>query len=98
MRTNAYLRNLNLTDARVRDDRRLEVVVSGLPVYGGAQIAVDVTLVFPLTRKGTARPRAHKKDGVALADARKKKKRTYFELLSFSRCRLVTVDMKVEKR
>ena len=59
VRTNVYLRNLNLEDAQVRDDRRLEVVVSGLQAYGGAQVAVDATLVSPLTRAGKARPRAH---------------------------------------
>ena len=30
VKTNVYLKNLNLLEARVRDDRRLEVVVSGL--------------------------------------------------------------------
>ena len=35
MRTNVYVRNLNTEDAKVRDDRKLEVVVSGLQVHGG---------------------------------------------------------------
>ena len=50
VKTNVYLKDLNLLEMRVRDDRRLEVVVSGLPLYNGAQVAVDATLVSPLTR------------------------------------------------
>ena len=98
MRTNVYLRNLNLKDAQVRDDRRLEVVVSGLQAYGGAQVAVDATLVSPLTRAGKARLRAHWENGAALKDARKKKSRTYPELLLSRRCQLVTDGMKIGGR
>ena len=77
------------------DERKLEVVVTGLPLYNGAQIAVDCTLVSPLRRDGTARPRAHKEDGAALKDARKHKADTYPELLSSICCRLVTAGMEV---
>ena len=98
MQTNVYLKNLNLLEARVRDDRRLEVVVSGLPLYNGAQVAVDATLVSPLTRKGQARARAHWQDGAALKDARKSKANTYPELLHSSRCRLLTAGMEVGGR
>ena len=72
MRTNAYLNRLNVDCATELDDRRLEVIVYGLPLYHGAQVAVDATLVSSLTRNGTARPRAHKEDGAALQDARKR--------------------------
>ena len=98
VKTNVYLKNLNLLEARVRDDRRLEVVVSGLPLYNGAQVAVDATLVSPLTRKGQARARAHWQDGAALKDARKSKANTYPELLHSSRCRLLTAGMEVGGR
>ena len=98
MKTNAYLRNLNVAEVGVRDDRRLEVVASGLPAHRGAQVAVDATLVSPLTRKGTARPRAHWEDGAALKDARKDKAKTYPELLTSRRCRLVTAGMEVGGR
>ena len=59
VRTNCYLKNLNAEEPRVRDDRRLEVVISGLPVYNGAQVVVNATLVSPLTRNSTVRSRAH---------------------------------------
>ena len=62
------------------DDRRVECVVTGLPLYNGAQIAVDTTLVSPLTRKGEPLPRALKEPGAAMADARKRKEKRYPEL------------------
>ena len=39
--------------------RQLKVVISDLSVHGGAQVAIDATLVSTLTRRGTARARAH---------------------------------------
>ena len=78
------------------DDRRIEVLASGLPLYHGAQIAVNATLVSPLTRKGEARARAHRENGTALADAEKQKKtKDYPELATAERCRLVVAGMEV---
>ena len=74
------------------------MVASGLPVVGGAQVAIDATLVSPLKRNGTARPRAHKEDGAALKDAAKLKEKTYPELLAAHRCTLVTAAMEVGGR
>ena len=71
--------------------------MNGLPPLG-QQIAVDATLVSPLKRTGEARPQAHCKDGVALAEARKDKERKYPELLTGTRCRLVVVAMEVGGR
>ena len=45
MRTNAFVRDLDVPDANAGDGRRLEVVVDGLPLFGGWQLAVDTTLV-----------------------------------------------------
>ena len=98
VRTNAYLRNLNVLNVGPQDDRHLEVVASGLAAHHGAQVAVDATLVSPLTRDGKARPRAHWQDGAALLDARKDKAKTYPELQSSRRCRLVTAGMEVGGR
>ena len=98
VRTHAYLNNLNVLNVEPSDERRLEVVASGLPTYHGAQVAVDATLVSPLTRKGTARPRAHWQNGAALKDARKKKEKHYPELQHSRRCRLVTAGMEVGGR
>ena len=62
------------------DGRRLEVVADGLTLWQGAQLAIDTTLVSPLRRDGSARPRAADHDGAALEEARRRKERTYPEL------------------
>ena len=56
----------------------LEIVVGGLPLFGGAQLAVDTTLVSTLHGDdGSARRRAADEDGVALAAARRAKETRY---------------------
>ena len=40
VRTNVFLRDLNLGVGGVLDNKRLEVVVDGLPLFNGAQLAV----------------------------------------------------------
>ena len=47
------VRDLDVAEPRV-DGRRLEIVVDGLPLFSGAQLAVDTTMVSPLHRDGTA--------------------------------------------
>ena len=59
-------------DVPIADGRRLEVVVDGLPLQGGAQLAVDTTLVCALHADGRPRLVAAKHDGVALKVARRK--------------------------
>ena len=54
VRTNMLVRDMDL-DVPVTDYRRLEVVVDGLPLRGGAQLAVDTTLVCALHVDGTPR-------------------------------------------
>ena len=71
MRTNVFIRDRDLGAFNLLDTRRLEVVVDGLP--GGAQLAVDTTLVCPLTREGEARPRAVTVSGACLTVARRRK-------------------------
>ena len=50
-----------------QDARRLEVVADGLPLFGGAHLAVDTTIVSTLHANGV--PRRVHVDGVALATA-----------------------------
>ena len=64
---NMFVRNMDLGVPRAADSRRLEVVVDGLPLFGGVQLAVDTTLVTAY--------------GVALAEPRRTKERTYPELV-----------------
>ena len=81
MATNILVRDLDLGTPDVRDARRLEVVVDGLPLFGGAQLPVDTTLVSAIQGNGEPRNGAAECDGVALAQAKRKKARTYLELV-----------------
>ena len=71
---------MDLAVPHAHDTRRLEVVADGLPLFGGTQLAIDTTMVSTL----------HHRDGVALFAARRKKERTYPELIGpHARARLV---------
>ena len=86
---NVRVADMNI-DVPVSDARRIEVVCNGLPFWHGTQLAVDATLVSPLTREGQPQPAADAQPGVALARAAQRKRRhTYPELLRARRCRLV---------
>ena len=68
------------------------MVADGLPLFGGAQLAIDTTLVSALRVDGCARRHAAFKDGAALVEARKRKERTYPELVgNAGRARLVVL-------
>ena len=73
------MRDLDLRAPDVLDGRRLEVVAEGLPLFGGAQLALDTTLVSALHCDGSARPHAANVDGVELVAARRRKELTYPE-------------------
>ena len=99
VRTNVMVRDLNLAMPRPEDGRRIEVVADGLPLYHGAQLAVDTTMVCALRRDGTARPGAADADGAAAAAARRRKERTYPELAGpHPRARLVVLAVEVGGR
>ena len=90
--TNVMVRDLDLPVPNARDSRRLEIVADGLPLFGGAQLAVDTTLVSPLHCDGTPHRGAAYVDGAVLAAARRKKKTTYPELVGPNvRARLVVL-------
>ena len=93
------VRDQDLVGLHVEDARRLEVVADGLPLYGGAQLAVDTTLVSALRTDGSARRRAAQQDGVASEAARLRKVRTYPELGGpHRRAHLVVLALEVEGR
>ena len=52
--TNVLERDLDFEGPRQADARRLEVAVDGLPLFGGALVAVDATIVSTLRGDGTA--------------------------------------------
>ena len=78
--TNILVRDLDLVPQGWQDGRRLEVVAEGLPLFHGAQLATDTTLVSPVRRDGLPRARCEREDGAALAMARRRNERTYPEL------------------
>ena len=79
------------------DARRLEIVAEGLPLFGGAQLAVDTTMVSAHHCDGTARA-AHVV-GVALTEARRRKERAYPELVGpRSRAKFVVLAGEVGQR
>ena len=80
------------------DQRRIEVIANGLPLHQGAQLAVDTTLVSPLTASSQPRRRQGNFAGAALTDARRSKERTYPELLQAQRCKLVVLGIEVGGR
>ncbi len=85
--------NVTLRDAGIpvgaSDGRQIEVVVTGLPIEHGIPVAVDATMVSPLHADGTPHAGAAARPGVALERGRKDKERTYPELLTSSRLRLL---------
>ena len=78
--TNVMVRDLDILPLDRQDGRKLEVVADGLPLFHGAQLAIDTTIVSPLRADGTPRPESHANDGAALRAARRVKTRTYPEL------------------
>ena len=72
-----------------------QVVADGLPLFGGAQLAIDTTLVCALRRDGNPTSHAAEEDGAALRRARQRKERTYPELVG-RRARAMFVVLAVE--
>ena len=96
--TNLFVRDLDLPIAN-HDARRLEVVTDGLPLFGGAQLAIDTTLVSSVQADGRPRPQCARVDGAALSEARRRKQRTYPELSGTQgRARLVVLAAEVGGR
>ena len=92
MGTDIMVRDMDLLPQDRQDGRRLEVVADGLPLFHGAQLAIDTTLVSPVSRDGLPYPRCVREDGAALTAARRRKERTYPELTGqFGRTRLVVL-------
>ena len=83
---------------RAGDERRLEVLASGVACFGGAQLAVDATLRSPVMGDGSPRPRADWMDGATTEEAMIEKRRRCPELANGARCRLVVVGIETGGR
>ena len=89
--------------ALVRDLKWRSLVLTtaasnGLPLWNGAQPAVDTTIVSPLTANGVARSLRGPARPIALQEARRRKEATYPELVGNARCRLVALRAEVGGR
>ena len=94
-----FVRDMDLAAFNALDGRRLEIVADGLLLWQGAQLAIDTTMVSPLRRDGTARPRAANHNGAVLDVARRRKEATYPELSGEGgRARLVVLAAEVGGR
>ena len=99
LRRTFWSRNWTLLGVPTADGRRLEVVVDGLPLHAGVQLAIDTTLVGALRGDGSARRGAADADGVALVVARRRKERRYPELVGHgARSRVVVLGVEVGGR
>ena len=66
------------------------------PLFRGAQLAIDTTMVSPIRRDGTTRRQCASTNGAALLQARRRKERTYPELAGdMGRARLVVLGCEV---
>ena len=74
MSTNVMMRDLDIPGLHAAmDGRRLEVIADGLPLFDGAQLALDTTMVSPLHRDGTAKRGTSVRGGATLQEARRRK-------------------------
>ena len=97
--TNIRIQDMDIAMPNNIDERRVEILVDGLQLFHGAQLAVDTTLVSVLRRNGVPRPRCANVDGAALEAARRVKERRYPELSGrHGRTRLVVLGAEVGGR
>ena len=99
MSTNIRIQDMDIVSPNLLDDRRVEVLADGLPLFHGQQLAIDTTLVSALGRDGLPRPRCAHVDGAILEAARRRKERHHLELSGQQgRTRLVVLAAEVGGR
>ena len=80
------------------DGRRIEVPAQDLSLFGGVQLAADITLRSVLTCNGEPHPHAANVDGAVLVAARREKEATFPEIAASGRCKLVVVGIETGGR
>ena len=98
VRWNVLLRNTNARGVSSSDARQIEVVAEGLPLFAGAQLVIDTTLVSPLTTDGAPRCGSDAHDGAVLLAARRRKHSKYAVLLRSRRCHFLVGAMETGGR
>ena len=92
------VRDLDISAPDAADERRLEVIADGLPLFHGAQLAIDTTM-SPLGRDGAPHLQCANVDGAAMLAARRRKQRRHPELAGEDgRARLVVLACEVGGR
>ena len=89
---------MKLDGVSLKDDRRVEIMATALPLYKGMPLICDASLVSPVKANSIAQPRAAHKPGVAIAHIEEKKATTYPELVSSSRCKFLVLAGEVGGR
>ena len=93
---NVRVADLDLLPHGRIDNRKIEVVADGLPLFHGAQLAFDAAIVSPVRGDGSARRQCADHDAAALHQARPT---TYPELAPRGgRARLVVLGCEVGRR
>ena len=95
---NVLLRNMSLPGISPADGRVLEIVATGLPLFRGVPLGVDVTLVSPLHADGEPWAHADTVSGVAVRRGEHSKDVTYPELVESDVVRLTTLACEVGGR
>ena len=75
-----------------KDNRRVEIMATGLPLYKGMSLICDASLVTPLKANGVARPRAAHEPGVAMAHIEEKKAKIYTESVFSNWCKFLVLS------
>jgi hypothetical protein len=91
------LRDTNAVLQNPQDRRQLALVIYGVSEHG-MPLCCDCTMVSPLRRDGSARPRADTRDGAAIAEAESRKRRTYRELANSRTAKLMVLASEVGGR
>ena len=80
------------------DNRRIDVLATGLPVYHGQPLFCDATIRSPLTASGAPHPRADRINGAVLVRAEKDKQTRYGDITSSGLGRLLVLGVEVGGR
>ena len=81
-----------------QDNKKLDLVARGLPLYGGLPIIGDASLVSPIGSDGLPRLSADARAGAALRDTQRSHQRTYQELLSHGRAKFLVLGAEIGGR
>ena len=95
---NQKLADMKIAGVSPMDDRQVEIMATGLPLYQGLPLVCDASLVSPVKANGIPRPRAAHEPGIAIANIEDIKASTYPELASSTRCSLLVLAGEVGGR